>query len=176
MVEDAVTPVKMLDYGLFALARSVPIARAYLIPRNEGMRAIVENLQAHGVVVEELTKPLTTKIERFTIEKVTRASRRFQGHDNVKATGGYQETEMRFEPGTYLVRTSQPLGILAAYLLEPESDDGLVSWNFLDAFLEPQKVLPVYKLMRTQDLKRVATRSPKSEETPNTEMTEPRSY
>jgi dipeptidyl-peptidase-4 len=159
MVEDAVTPVKMLDYGLFAVARSVPIARAYLIPHKEGVGIIVEKLQAHGIVVEELAAPLTTDVETFTIEKVTRAPRRFQGHDNVRVAGRSQEEKMRFEAGTYFVRTSQPLGLLAAYLLEPESDDGLVSWNFLDAFLEPQKVLPVYKLMRTRDLKRVETRN-----------------
>jgi hypothetical protein len=164
MVEDAITPVKMLDYGLFAATRSVPIARAYLIPHKEEMGAIVEKLHAHGIVVEELARPLTTDVDKFTIEKVTRAPRRFQGHDNVKVAGRFEEKKIRFEAGTYLVRTSQPLGLLAAYLLEPESDDGLVSWNFLDAFLEPQKVLPVYKLMRTQDLKRVETRSSKSEE------------
>lgn len=147
MVEGAVTPVKMLDYGLFAAARSVPIARAYLIPQQEGTGMIVKKLRAHGIVVEELAKPLTTDVATFTIEKVTRAPRRFQGHDNVKVAGRFQEEKMQFEAGTYCVRTSQPLGRLAAYLLEPESDDGLVSWNFLDAFLEPQKVLPVYKLM-----------------------------
>jgi len=170
MVEDAVTPVKMLDYGLFAAARSVPIARAYLIPHKEGVGIIVEKLQAHGIVVEELARPLTTDVDTFTIEKVTRAPRRFQGHDNVRVAGTSQEVKMQFEAGTYFVRTSQPLGLLAAYLLEPESDDGLVSWNFLDAFIEPNKVLPVHKLMRIHDLKRVETRSPKSEESPNSEI------
>jgi dipeptidyl-peptidase-4 len=137
----------------------VPIARAYLIPHKEEVGALVAKLRAHGIVVEELARPLTTDVDTFTIEKVTRAPRRFQGHDNVKVAGTSQEEKVQFEAGTYLVRTSQPLGVLAAYLLEPESDDGLVSWNFLDAFLEPQKVLPVYKLMRTGDLKRVETRS-----------------
>jgi hypothetical protein len=170
MVEDAVTPVKMLDYGLFAAARSVPIARAYLIPHKEDVGVIVEKLRAHGIVVEELARPLTTDVDTFTVETVTRSSRRIQGHDNVKVTWRSDEERIRFEPGTYLVRTSQSLGLLAAYLLEPESDDGLVAWNFLDAFLEPQKVLPVYKLMRTQDLKRVETRSPKSQESPNREI------
>src|SRR6185436_1368027 len=79
MVEDAVTPVKMLDYGLFAATRSVPIARAYLIPRQEGLREIVNKLQTHGIRVEELTKPLTTRIEVFTIGKVTRDSGRSRG-------------------------------------------------------------------------------------------------
>jgi hypothetical protein len=164
MVEDAVTPVKMLDYGLFAAARSVPIARAYLIPHKEGVGVIVENLRTHGIVVEELARSLTTVVEKFRAEKVTRASRRIQGHDNVKVIWRSDKEKMRFEPGTYFVRTSQPLGLLAAYLLEPESDDGLVSWSFLEAYLEPEKVLPVYKLMRSRDLKRVETRSSKSEE------------
>jgi hypothetical protein len=169
MVEDAVTPVKMLDYGLFEAARSVPIARAYLIPHKDGVGIIVEKLQEHGIVVEELARPLTADVDTFMIEKVTRAPRRIRGHDNVSVAGNYQEEKVRFEAGTYFVRTSQPLGLLAAYLLEPESDDGLVAWNFLDAFLEPQKVLPVYKLMRTRDLKRVETRTSKSEESPNRE-------
>jgi hypothetical protein len=167
MIDDAVTPVKMLDYGLFAPARSVPIARGYLIPHKEDVGVIVEKLEAHGIVVEELARPLTTDVERFTIETVTRAPRRFQGHDNVRVAGRSEEEKVRFEAGTYFVRTSQPLGLLAAYLLEPESDDGLVSWNFLDAFLEPQKVLPVYKLMRTRDLKRAEIQRLKSEERPN---------
>jgi hypothetical protein len=167
MVEDAVTPVKMLDYGLFAAARTVPIARAYLIPHKENLGVIVEKLQAHGIVVEELARPLTTDVDTFTVETVTRAPRRIQGHDNVKVTWRSENEKMRFEPGTYFVRTSQPLGLLAAYLLEPESDDGLVSWNFLDAFLEPQKVLPVYKLMRTRELKGVETRSSAERRTGN---------
>jgi hypothetical protein len=29
----------------------------------------------------------------------------------------------------YIVRVAQPLGVLAMYLLEPESDDGIVAWD-----------------------------------------------
>jgi hypothetical protein len=146
MVEEAVKPAKMLDYGLFASTRSISVPGAYLIPRQEGLRAAVEKLREHGIAVEELVKPLQAKVETFIIEKVNRAPRRFQGHDGVKLTGRYGKEEIRFEPGTYLVRTSQPLGLLAAYLLEPESDDGLVAWNFLDGLLGTEKVLPIYKL------------------------------
>jgi hypothetical protein len=31
--------------------------------------------------------------------------------------------------GTWIVRVAQPLGVLAMYLLEPESDDGIVAWD-----------------------------------------------
>jgi hypothetical protein len=46
-----------------------------------------------------------------------------------------------------VVRLAQPLGRLAAYLLEPESDDGLTNWNFLDQWLEAGKPAPVRKIM-----------------------------
>jgi len=155
MVENAVTPVPMPDYGLFKATRSVPIATAYLVPRQEELRVIAEKLRAHGITVEELAKPVTTKVEAFTIGKVSRAAGRLQGRDreSVQVSGGYEQKEMSFEPGTYVVRTSQPLGRLAAYLLEPESDDGLGTWNFLDSHIGPQKVLPIYKLMSPRVLK-----------------------
>jgi hypothetical protein len=41
---------------------------------------------------------------------------------------------------------------LVFYLLEPESDDGLTTWNFFDAYLEAGKTFPVYKLMRNENL------------------------
>ena len=55
---------------------------------------------------------------------------------------------MTFPTGSIVVRTAQPLGRLVCYLLEPESDDGLVNWNFFDPYLETGKMFPVYKIMQ----------------------------
>ncbi|PYI88403.1 MAG: hypothetical protein DME26_03665, partial [Verrucomicrobia bacterium] len=78
---------------------------------------------------------------------VKKSERTFQGHNEVKLAGQYKKETVTFPAETILVRAAQPLGALAAYLLEPESDDGLVTWNFLDAYLEAGKAYPVYKLM-----------------------------
>ena len=37
--------------------------------------------------------------------------------------------QRRVPPGTYAVRTNQPLSNLIVYLLEPASNDGLATWN-----------------------------------------------
>ncbi|HPX44748.1 MAG TPA: hypothetical protein PLN46_10535, partial [Bacteroidales bacterium] len=63
-----------------------------------------------------------------------------------------------FKAGTIVVRTSQPLANLASYLLEPLSNDGLVTWNFFDKYLVPQwgrgyNEFPVYKLIEKTGLK-----------------------
>jgi hypothetical protein len=148
MVEDKFTPVKMLDYGLFAAKRSVATPRAYLFRNEDGMKTVIEKLLAHGVTVEELTAPLTVEVESFVIEEVTRAQRAFQGHRETKLKGRAQKETITFPAGSILVRAAQPLTTLASYLLEAESDDGLVNWNFLDAYLEKGKVYPIYKAMQ----------------------------
>jgi hypothetical protein len=148
MVEDAVHPVEMLDYGLFAARRSVDIPQAYVIPHDEALRPLVENLRTHGIQVEELGKQLTARTEAFTIESVNHAARAVQGHKISSVTGHWAEQESHFDSGTWIVRTTQPLGLLAAFLLEPESDDGLLAWSFLEQFLQPGKVVPIHKLPR----------------------------
>jgi hypothetical protein len=62
-----------------------------------------------------------------------------------------QKEQVQFPAGSILVRTSQPSASLIFYLLEAESDDGFVNWNFLDAFLEKAKTYPIYRL--TGDVK-----------------------
>ena len=43
--------------------------------------------------------------------------------------------ERDFPVGTYLVPTAQYLGRLAAHMLEPETDDNVIYWNTMDAWL-----------------------------------------
>jgi hypothetical protein len=147
MIEDKFTPVKMQDFGLFAAKRSVTTARAYVFRREKGTRAVIEKLLQHGIAIEELTEALTTEVESFVIESVKKAGRPFQGHQAVTLTGHYKKETIEFPVGSIIVRAAQPLGTLAAYLLEPESDDGLTSWNFWDAYLGEGKHHPVYKVI-----------------------------
>jgi hypothetical protein len=148
MIEDKITPTRMPDYGLFAATRSVPVPRAYLLRAEAGLRPAIDKLLAHGLAVEEITEPLTTEVESFVIEQAARSERPFQGHREVRLKGQTRKEAITFPAGTVMVRTAQPLAALACYLLEAESDDGLVRWNFLDAYLDRGKVYPVYKLMR----------------------------
>jgi hypothetical protein len=43
------------------------------------------------------------------------------------------------------VRTAQTLGLLAAYLLEPASEDGVVTWSLLDAGLSAGRPYPILR-------------------------------
>src|SRR5215475_9008539 len=135
MVENKFTPTPMPDYGLFAATKSLTLPRAYIFRNEDGMKTVVAKLLAHGVAVEELTGPLTTEVESFVIDDVKKAARVFQGHAEVRLKGHAQKEAVQF-----------PAGSMIFYLLEAESDDGFVNWNFLDPYLEKGKTYPIYRL------------------------------
>lgn len=66
-------------------------------------------------------------MERFTIAGYTRAERIFQGHREARLKGAFENAQLTVSPDALFVPADQPLARLAFYLLEPESDDGLVT-------------------------------------------------
>lgn len=144
---DSHRAIAMRDFGEFRAVRNVHMARAYLFPRTAQSAAAVEKLRQHGIVVEELLAPLSAEVVRFTVRRTLVAEREFQGHRTVRLAGDPVVATETFPTGTRVVRLAQPLGRLAAYLLEPESDDGLVTWNFFDGLIVEGEPAPVAKLM-----------------------------
>jgi hypothetical protein len=94
---------------------------------------------------------MTLTVESFKVTELKGQERPYQGHRLNSVKGEYAQEEKEFPAGTLFIPMAQPLGKVAAYLLEPESDDGLLVWNFFDRNLVPQwgrgqQVYPVYKL------------------------------
>src|SRR5262249_61287011 len=70
----------------------------------------------------------------------------YQGHRMTTVEASPHSVKRLIPAGTYLVRTAQPLGDLIVYLLEPQSEDGLTTWNFFDDGLAEGKDFPVLRL------------------------------
>jgi hypothetical protein len=149
MIEDKITPITMQDFGKFSVVRSVKAPRFYLFKNDKN---IVEKLLQHGILVEQLTSEIAIEVDGFTIESINKSKRQFQGHLEAKITGKFSTEKKSFQEGTIIVRTAQPLGRLVFYLLEPESEDGLATWNFFDSYLEAGKTFPVFKIMNSQNI------------------------
>jgi dipeptidyl-peptidase 4 len=119
---------------------------AYLIPA--GATKAIETLQRHGLEVVELREDIELDLEVYRVDKVTRAGRKYEGHNAVELEVTPRSTARMVEAGTMLVRTGQPLGDLAVYLLEPRSDDGLATWNAFDDLLAEGSDFPVSRLLK----------------------------
>jgi len=136
--------------------KSIALPFAYLIKLSDPV--LVNLLLAHGIKVEKLTKAETLKVETFKITSLKPSSRLNQGHYTNTVAGTIQPDTIDFKAGTYVVRTAQPLANIASYMLEPQSDDALLLWNFFDRYLVPQwgrgyHAYPVYRLMKKTELK-----------------------
>lgn len=139
----------------FVPKRSVRFPYAYLLTISDP--EITAKLLQHGLVVEKLLEPATLEIESFRIKEIKAAERLYQGHRLNSVKGEYILEKKKFPEGTLVVRTAQILGNLGAYLLEPESDDGLLVWNFFDRYIVPQwgrgfENYPVYRLLEPVNL------------------------
>lgn len=136
-------------YADFVPKRTVRFPFAYLIP--EAGDSVRDNLRRHGIAVEKLLESAELEVEGFLLSGLAAEDRLYQGHRLNRAKGEYGLEKKVFAPGTLVVRLAQPLGSLAASLLEPESDDGLLVWNFFDRRLAAQwsrrlSAYPVYRL------------------------------
>jgi murein tripeptide amidase MpaA len=136
--------------------KSVRLPFAYIININDP--EITDLLKIHGIKIEKLANDSKIKVERFDISELKGTQRLNQGHYTDSIKGKYVVDTLDFPAGTMLIRTAQPLANVVSYLLEPQSNDGLVIWNFLDRYLVPQwgngyNSYPVYKVMDRVDLK-----------------------
>ena len=136
-------------FGEFKDTVASTLPRGYIIPA--AFSAIAEKLMLHGVKVDTIAKSVTLIGEIFTIEKFNRSSRKFEGHMMASAEGVFAPATKTAQKGDFKIDMAQPLANLIFYLLEPQSDDGLVNWNFFDGYLDQQGVsakaveYPVFK-------------------------------
>ncbi len=135
--------------------KAVRLPFAYVL--GVGDADVVAVLLRHGLVVEKLEAEATLEVESFKFKEIKSGDRPYQGHRLNQVTGEYVLEKETFPAGTIIVPTAQPLGSLAAYLLEPESDDGLLVWNFFDRYIVPQwgreaQTYPVHRLLEPVNL------------------------
>jgi hypothetical protein len=136
--------IRMPVFDRFVGSRREAVPAAYLLPARFGELAAL--LRRQGIEVGRLLDPWSGAAEQFMVDTLSVAPL-FEGHRTVQAEGQWgAPAALTAGPGWYVVSTAQPLGVLAAYLLEPASEDGLVTWNLLDRELEPHAPYPILRV------------------------------
>ena len=117
---------------------------AYVIAPQD--TAVVSLLRLHGIRVERSDSAWVARGESYSIDSIITSPRSFQGHHEVRLKGSWQRGMQALPPKSFIVSTAQPRGVLSVYLLEPESDDGFVTWNFFDQDLKKGGRYPVTRI------------------------------
>jgi hypothetical protein len=147
MIETTAVPTSMIVYDRFVPTAMRRVPAEYIVPAAaNGAADIVERkLREHGVELERVGKASRRTVEQFVLTQVRQDEQAFQGHRATSIEGKFEKRDIDVPAGSLVVSTRQPLGGLVFYLLEPESDDGLTTWNFLDAALKIEGAHPVLK-------------------------------
>lgn len=122
------------NYSAFNATEEAVLPKGYLIPAE--FENIVEHLRRTGVKVEQLTRNQRASGELFEATTISFGNRPFEKHRMATLEGSFKAETKRFRKGDYWVDLAQPLANLIFYMLEPRSDDGLVTWNFFDEYFQ----------------------------------------
>ncbi len=139
----------VVNYSAFEATVESTLPKGYIIPAE--FEFIAKHLEKQGATVTKLTKPVRATGETFLVKAYTLADREFEKHKMATVEGDFVTETFRAKKGDYLVDLAQPLANLIFYMLEPQSDDGLVTWNFFDDYFEKNGVnkgpvkYPVFK-------------------------------
>ena len=142
---DVKKPEKMPEYGIFSATESERVpARYFILPGND---KVLRHLAAHGIDVSPPSiRAVTGELEEFQIATSAQAPNVSEGHRERTVTGRWVRVTRELPEGTRQLLMEQPLARLAFYLLEPRSDDGLVTWNFMDdALAADPKTYPILR-------------------------------
>jgi hypothetical protein len=111
-------------------SRALPDAWAVRAPSAE----VVQALQWHGVEFTTVAAPQSVRACQFAVTAKKKPKRPYQGHQELVLAGQWSApTNLQLPAGTLLVPATQRFALLAATLLEPESEDSLSTWNFFEA-------------------------------------------
>ncbi|MCC6316852.1 MAG: M14 family metallopeptidase [Gemmatimonadaceae bacterium] len=105
-----------------------PAPWGFAIPATD--TAVIDLLARHGVEMHRLRSPWSGDAgPQYAIDSTVIAPRPFQGRREVRLVVRQVPRATSLAAGTIIVPVAQPLGVLAMVLLEPESDDGIVTWD-----------------------------------------------
>lgn len=142
------TAIKVPVYGEEAsVTATLPVA--YWVPATKP--EVIARLKLQGVQLETLAAPRTIDVDmiRFAEPHLLAAD---EGHVPVSFGSMTQEGHRETYPaGSVRVPVDQPLGQLAAMMLEPASPDSLASWGLFPELLQRTEYIENYALAPMAD-------------------------
>jgi hypothetical protein len=159
--------IRMPVYDRFTSTLDRVPPAAYVIGPDD--QAVVDLLRLHGIRIDRSDSAWTGRGETFAIDSIISSPRPFQGHREVRLKGHWERGLQSLPAGSFIVSTAQPLGPLIVYLLEPESEDGVATWNFFDAHMQKGGKYPVRRIFDLSRRGRATVRRPSASSTDSPE-------
>jgi hypothetical protein len=150
----------------------------YVLPPQ--LATVVPLLLDHEITVKKLIEPVNLEVEAYYATEMSN-DEYFQGHYLNKVKVIKKTETIDFPVGSFFIPAGQPKSNFICYILEPETNDNLITWGFLDTYLQamdaeatkqyierlarrrarfegsetppPGQPIPMYRLMKKTELK-----------------------
>jgi hypothetical protein len=116
--------------------RSVKVPFGYFLTVHDP--AVLSLLTTHGIEYKAIKDTINLEVESFRITDLKPVQRSNQGHYTNVSKGDLFKQTKKFAPGTIFIPMAQKNANVAAYLLEAQTDDGMLLWNFFDRYVVAQ--------------------------------------
>jgi hypothetical protein len=136
--------IELPIYDRFDPAAEVPFPAGYVLA--PPFEAIADHLRLHGVRIEHTDSDWTGPVETWTPTSREVLDRPWSGGVQLVLETERRREERTFPAGSLVVRTAQPLGVLAVHLLEPKAPDSVISWRIAGFEPEIGTPLPYFRL------------------------------
>ena len=130
-----------LSYLPPKVTQRVPLPKFYYILPSETRAA--DLLSKIGVETTILQEPKTVNVQYYTVTRITEENEAVGGVTPVSVTTEKDSKTITLPEGTIVVSTNQRYARIATVLLEPEANNGFVSFKVIDS--EINRELPIFK-------------------------------
>ncbi|MAN12943.1 MAG: carboxypeptidase, partial [Sphingobium sp.] len=113
---------------------TVTLPKAWWIP--PAQTDVIDRLRLHNIRFETIAAPRTLTLDQVHVHEPA-LQRAQDGRLPLKARFAHENRTQTMPAGTIRVPSDQPLGLLAAALLEPEAPDSFLAWGFFPEMLSP---------------------------------------
>jgi len=141
----------------FEPTRTTTRPYGYMLPPS--MTKLVPLLLEHNITVKRLTEPVTLEVEGYDATAVE-DTQYFQAHYLKAVTADKFSEAVDFPAGSFFVPSGQPMGNFISYILEPETNDNLITWGYLDNVLRATPSLEEQEAARRAQEERLAQMTP----------------
>lgn len=145
MNEDSLRTITTTEFYGTRAVKKAKVPQRYIIP--DSLTEVLSLLRQHGIILQRVGHQRTIEVQRFAIRENKQGEREFQKHKMRMLEGTFETVQKTIPPGSYSAEMDQPLSRLLFYLLEPESEDGVVAWNVVDRYFGDGTYYPIYKVI-----------------------------
>lgn len=139
----SISKTQMEVFDRFVAEETDRFPMGFFVPKK--FSEALAKVRLHGVSVEEIVEAPKVIFAETLKVSTCQVLPKFQGHEMIRVKGAWERMPMSNPSEYVLVRTAQPLGIVAFELLQPNTPDSLTAWNFFGAKFEVGEMHPVLR-------------------------------